>query len=106
MKAYFIVPDGELPRQKPEVFGGEWHAIHLDSHGTAGAGFHVLVTPDANYGTPPSWQPMPHLLDAKTTIASHGKGHDKLLSDTPVKSEHTAFEAAQALAAIHPLFMP
>ncbi len=105
MKRYYIVPDGELPGQTGE-FAGVFHYIDLGSHGSAGAGHHVLMTPDGVLGVPSSWQPLPHTLDAVTTLASHGKGHDKLLADTGVLGSHTTFQAAMQLAKILCVFEP
>lgn len=127
MKRYFLVPPGMLPHEvekMPHV--GDYHYIDLDSHGAAGQGYRVLVMMDERKTPHPDWQPLPHLLDAQTTLAAlpaiapsavaavdgapapalKSVAPTDLLADVGADAMHTGYSLAKQLAAIHPAFEP
>ena len=104
MKRYFLAPDGQLANLGG--LSGEWHYIDLGSQGAAGVGHHAVVLCDPHVEPPAGWEPLPGLLDARTTMKTHGKRHHERLADCGVAADHTAHDAAVALARVHPKFRP
>lgn len=99
MKRFFLVADADLPGPGGDF--GEWHAIDLGSHGTAGAGYHVLVLADQHITAPTAWQAFPHPLKAGATISST-VDVTKLTSVGLVGTMST-YDASEILKLIHPM---
>jgi hypothetical protein len=57
---------------------------------------------DEHVEPPPSWEALPHLFDARSTMEQ--RGHHAKLIDAGVLAHHTSLDAATALRRIHPLF--
>lgn len=99
MIRYFVVPDAHMPGSGDSV--GHWHALDLASHGTAGAGYHVVVLMDDFVPVPTGWIAFPRLVDPTTTVTDVGL--HAWLVDIGIASTATMYEAAQPLGAIHPM---
>jgi hypothetical protein len=132
MKRYFLVPPGLLPHEVRDMpYIGEYHYIDLDSHGAAGAGHRALVMMDDKKAAPAGWLPLPHLLDAQTTLADFSAAAVPapavledgtmgvaaaappvpvavlpLLADVGADASHSGYSLAKQLATIHTAFEP
>lgn len=83
---------------------GHWHYIDLASHHPAGNNYHLIVLLDDHVDPHPGWTEMPHIVDARTTMAGHG--HHAKIAALGVKPNHTMIEAMQEVAKIHKQFKP
>lgn len=102
MKRYFLAPDARMPGHGDSV--GNWHAIHVGSHGEAGAGWNLVSLDDAHVMPPEGWQALPRLVDARTPLKA--TVDHQLLADLGLTGEETMVEAAIRLGEIHPLMAP
>lgn len=125
MKRFFIAPLSDmqgLAAGNPNPLDvGEYHYIDLGSHGSAGTGFVAVVMMNERKAPMASWQALPSLLDAVTTLASvpspapavgaqqpaaPAKTPVALMADVGAQTTHTGYTLAQQLATINPLFTP
>ena len=99
MKRYYIAHNSFMGANY-----GHWHFIDLGSHHPDGANHRLIVLLDDHVDPHSGWIEMPHIVDARTTMADHG--HCAKLAALGVKPQHTMIEAMQEVSKIHKQFKP